>query len=112
LGFDVLKGTTVITPEPIPEKQLEKLKANIKNLSDQFYKRLNREKAVKPSLFKIMTFRMTRSGLQSSDLKLYDYEYYKEKGWFKSDYYYDIHLGPIQKAIGGLSDFLGRKLFK
>lgn len=111
LGFDVLKGTTVITPEPIPEKQLKELKANIKNLSDRFYKRLNKEKSVKPSLFRIMIFRMTRSGLQSSDLKFYDYEYYKEKGWFKSDYYYDIHLNLIQKTVGKFSDFLGRKLF-
>lgn len=112
LGFDVLKGTTVITPEPIPEKQLKKLKANIKNLTDQFYKRLYKEKSVKPSLFRIMIFRMTRSGLQSSNLKLYDYEYYKEKGWFESDYYYDIHLNLIQKAMGRFSDFLGRQLFK
>ncbi|NLY76254.1 MAG: flavodoxin family protein [Firmicutes bacterium] len=112
LGFEVLKGTTVIIPEPIQEKQLKKLKANIKSLSERFYKRLNMKKPVKPSLFKIMIFRMTRSGLQSSDLKLYDYEYYKENGWFKSGYYYDINLGPIQKAVGGFSDFLGRKLFK
>ncbi|MBP8717472.1 MAG: flavodoxin family protein [Candidatus Atribacteria bacterium] len=112
LGFDVLKGTTIITPEPIPEKQLEKLKANIMKLAGQFNNRLYEEKSVKPSLFKVITFRMTRSGLQSSDLKLYDYEYYKEKGWFKSGYYYDIHLDPIQRVIGGFSDFLGRKLFK
>lgn len=96
LGFDVLKGTTVITPEPISEKQLKRLKANVKNLSERFFKRLNKEKPVKPSLFSIMVFRMTRSGLQSSDLKLYDYEYYKGKGWFESDYYYDICLNPIQ----------------
>jgi len=112
LGFDVLKGITVITPEPVPEKQLEKLKAKVMNLARQFNKKLNKEKPAKLSLFKIMTFRMTRSGLQNSDLKLYDYEYYKEKGWFKSDYYYDIHLGPIQKVIGRFSDFLGRKFFK
>lgn len=111
MGFDVLKGTTVITPEPIPEKQLKKLKANIRNLSEGFSKRLNKEKSVKPLLPGIIIFRMTRSGLQSSDIKLYDYEYYKEKGWFKSDYYYDIHLNLIQKAIGRFSDFLGRKLF-
>ena len=111
LGFDVIRGTTVITPEPIPEKELEKLKANIMNLAGRFNKRLNEGNPIKPSLFKIMTFRMTRSGLQSSDLKLYDYEYYKEKGWFESDYYYDIHLGPIQRVVGRFSDFLGRKLF-
>ncbi|NLZ52444.1 MAG: flavodoxin family protein [Thermoanaerobacteraceae bacterium] len=112
LGFDVLKGTTVITSEPISNKHLKTLKVKTKKLAEQFYKKLNRGKWVKPSLFKIMIFRMTRSVLQNSDLKLYDYEYYRAKGWFESDYYYDIRLGPIQKAIGRVSDILGRKLFK
>lgn len=102
LGFDVLKGTTIITPEPISEKQLKRLKTMVENLSERFSKRLNMEKSVKPSLLGIIIFRMTRSGLQSSNVKLYDYEYYKAKGWFKSDYYYDIHLNLIQKSI---SDF-------
>lgn len=46
------------------------------------------------------------------DLKLYDYEYYKEKGWFESGYYYDVHLGPMQRVVGRFSDLLGRKFFK
>jgi hypothetical protein len=50
--------------------------------------------------------------LESADLKLYDYKYYQEQGWFKSDYYYDIHLNLIQKALGRFSDYLGRQLFK
>jgi multimeric flavodoxin WrbA len=112
LGFDVLKGTTVITPEPISEKQLKRLKANVENLSARFSKRLNKEKTVKPSLLSIMIFRMTRSGLETSNIKLYDYEYYKVKGWFESDYYHDIHLNLIQKAIGRFSDYLGRKALK
>jgi len=112
LGFNVLNGTTVITPEPIPEKQLKDLKANIRKLTIQFNKRLNDKKPRKPSLFKIVTFRMTRSGLQSSSIKLYDYEYYNERGWFHSAYYYDIKLNLFQKIIGWLSDVLGRKLFK
>jgi NAD(P)H-dependent FMN reductase len=112
LGFDVLNGATVITPEPIPPKQLKKLKAKIMKLSDKFYKKLNNIKPIKPSLLKIMKFRMTRSGLQGSDLELYDYNYYNNMGWFESDYYYDIHMNPIQKAIGTFSDFLGRILFK
>jgi len=112
LGFDVLVGTTIITPEPIPEKQLIKLKSKIANLSVLFYKRLNNRKSISPSLFDIVKFRMTRSGLQSSDLKLYDYDYYKNMGWFQTDYYYDIHLNLFQKAIGVFSDYLGRLLFK
>lgn len=112
LGFDVVKGTTIITNEPIQEKQLEKLRAKTMSLAKRFYKNLKKEKPAKPSLLKLMIFRMTRSGLQNSDLKLYDYEYYKEKGWFESGYYYDVHLGPMQRVVGRFSDLLGRKFFK
>ena len=43
-----------------------------------------------------------------------DYIYYTEKGWFDSDYYYPIHLGPLRKATGKLFDQMAptiRKMF-
>ena len=35
-----------------------------------------------------------------------DYTYFKDKGWFESDYYYPTHLGPLKKAAGSLFDSL------
>jgi len=30
----------------------------------------------------------------------WDFTYYKEQGWFESDYYYEVKLGPIKKMTG------------
>lgn len=65
-----------------------------------------------PSLFRLMIFRTGRSGFQHADVKYYDYYYFKEKGWFESDYYYDISLGPIKKLFGRFFDFLGQQVAK
>ena len=34
----------------------------------------------------------------------YDYRYYKDKGWFESDYFYLTRLGVLKKAAGSLFD--------
>ncbi len=39
-----------------------------------------------------------------------DYRYYKEKGWFESDYYYDAPLGFIKKLTGHIFDFSGKRM--
>jgi hypothetical protein len=39
---------------------------------------------------------------QKFDHNSRDYEYYLEKGWFDSDYYYPARLGPFKKAAGML----------
>ena len=33
-----------------------------------------------------------------------DYTYYREKGWFESDYFYPIRLGALKKSAGSLFD--------
>jgi hypothetical protein len=64
------------------------------------------------SEFRLMIFRMTRKGLQSASVRYHDYDYYKAKGWFDSDYYYETKLGPIKKLSGHFFDFLGSQMFK
>jgi hypothetical protein len=48
----------------------------------------------------------------SLDEEYRDYNYFKERGWFESDYYYDTSLGPIKKAAGHLFDLFGRQMVK
>jgi hypothetical protein len=36
-----------------------------------------------------------------------DYRYYKEKGWFESDYYYPAKLSLVKKLAGKLFDMIG-----
>jgi len=35
-----------------------------------------------------------------------DYRYYRDKGWFESDYYYPTHLDPLKQGVGKLIDSL------
>jgi hypothetical protein len=44
------------------------------------------------------------------NVKYKDYRYYKEKGWFESDYFYSIKLSQIKKLTGKIFDKLGTKM--
>lgn len=112
IGFNVTKGSCLQTLEPMTELQKKKLPKKIQKAAKRFYKCLNHSVYHKPSLFRLMIFRMTRTSLQSIDAKYRDYFYYKEKGWFKSDYYYNIDLGPIKKTVGCFFDYLGHYMAK
>lgn len=112
LGFHVTKGCCVNTLEPMTELQNEKMKLEIKKCSERFYVGLTRGTPQVPSFIRLMMFRMTRSGIKSAKVRLFDYYYFKDKGWFESNYYYEIKLGPIKKIAGHFFDFLGHQLFK
>ena len=93
------------------ELRQNKLKQEIKKSSERFYKGLIRSKPSVPSFLRLMLFRFTRTGIQTSDVRYFDYYYYKDKGWFESDYYHETNLGPIKKLAGHFFDLLGRKIF-
>jgi len=94
------------------DPQKKKLVSKIQKAAKRFYKELINSRPHVPSFYRLMIFRMTRTGLQSASVRCFDYEYYKEKGWFDSDYYYATNLGPVKKLSGHIFDFLGRQIFK
>ena len=77
--------------EPITELQQKKLTQKIKKASVRFYKKLMRP-TPPPTIFRLILFRMSRTNVQLLAQKYYDYQYYKEKGWIESDYYYDTSV--------------------
>lgn len=111
-GFRVVKGSVLFTLQPMTERQEKKVSLEMKKLAERYYKELNRMTMKKPSLFRLMMFRFARTGIQNVDVKNKDYFYYKEKGWFESDYFYNTSLGMSKKFAGHLSDFLARQFFK
>jgi len=75
LGFNVTKGTCVWTLEPITETRKEKLESKIRKTAKRFYKELSSSRLYEPSLFRLMIFRMTRTGLQSASVRYHDYDF-------------------------------------
>lgn len=112
-GFQVVKGCCLNTLEPMTEIRQKNINQQIEKASARFYKRLIYSKMPAPSFFRLLMFRMTRTSvMEIVDRKYKDYQYFREKGWFSSVYYYDVYLNPIKKIVGRLFDLLARMTSK
>lgn len=111
LGFTVVKGCCINSLEPMTEKGRNKIDKIIDRQSKRFYSKLIKKEYPTPSFLKLMIFRMSRSSLKIMLNENYrDYTYYKGTGWFESDYYYPVKLGPLKKLTGKLFDLIGTKM--
>ena len=105
LGFNTVKGRCVTAFDPMTDKDRQKIDRALAGLSRRFYKRLMQPAYPVPTFLKLLGFRMARTsmGLMLDDSSR-DHTYYKEKGWFESEYYYPTRLSPLKKAAGSLFD--------
>ena len=110
LGFNVVKGSCITTLEPMTEKGQKKIDDMIDKQSKRFYSELVKKEYPAPSLFKLIIFRWSRTSMKfmlNEDYR--DYTYYKEKGWFESDYYYPVKLNPLKKLTGKFFDMMAAR---
>jgi hypothetical protein len=112
LGFNIVKGCCLNSLEPMTEKEQKKFDKIIEKQSKKFYSTLIKKKYPKPTLFKLMMFRMSRTSIKLLlDESWRDYTYYKNNGWFGSNYYYPIQLNPIKKLAGNFFDFMFTRIY-
>lgn len=116
-GMKTVKGAViagaVFVNKPQPANVKIKNQAAIDKAVARFLKELYNLKPKKPSLFQLMIFRSTRSSMKYFDEVLApDKEYYENKGWFSSGYYYAVHLNMIEKLLGNLIDVMIRRMAK
>lgn len=103
LGFNTVKGTCFTAFDPMTEKEREARDKALARQSRRFYERMTKPAYPVPSLVRLMGFRMGRTSMRLElDETRRDYTYYREKGWFESDYYYPTRLGPLKKVAGRL----------
>lgn len=113
LGFNVVKGSCITTLEPMTEKQIRKNNKSIEKQCKRFYSELKQKRFPSPSLLKLMMFRMSRTSIQQMLNKDFcDYNYFSQKGWFKSDYFYPVKLNVIKKLLGNIFDAIAVKMTK
>ena len=111
LGCNVVKGCCITTLEPMTEKGQKKIDRIIDKQSKIFYSKLLKKEYPTPSLFKLMMFRMSRSTMKLMLNENYrDYTYYREHGWFESNYYYPVKLNPFKKLIGRFFDMMATQM--
>jgi multimeric flavodoxin WrbA len=109
LGFHVSKGCVVSALDPMTDAQREALRKAAAKTADRFYRELFRP-VPPPSFFRLFIFRMARTSLSFVDDSFRDRRYYKERGWFESDYYYPVRLGLAKKLAGKAFDLFGRRV--
>jgi multimeric flavodoxin WrbA len=112
LGFEVVRGCCLNSMEPITEKEQRNFDKVIYKQSKKFYSSLMKKEYPVPTLFELMVFRMARTSINLVlDESWRDYQYYRNKGWFKTDYYFPIHLNPFKKLVGKLFDFSFSRIY-
>jgi multimeric flavodoxin WrbA len=112
LGFNVVNGSCLTALEPMPEKDRKKIDRILQKHSRRYYKTLIKKELPKPGLFKLMVFKLSRTSIKSNlDENSRDYTYYQEKGWFESNYYYDVKLNPIKKLMSNFFELMANLMF-
>jgi multimeric flavodoxin WrbA len=113
LGFNVVKGSCTRTLEPMTAKAQQKMDKVLAQQSRRFHAQLLRPAYRTPSLFGLMMFRMSRTSIKLMlDDSSRDYAYYRDQGWFESDYYYPTRLNGLKAASGNLFDSISGAMAK
>ncbi len=105
LGFNVVRGSCHLTIEPVTEEAQRKTDGVLAAHSKRFHDRLLQPPYPPPTLKRLLIFRMARTSMHLMlDESARDYRYYRDNGWFESDYYYPTRLGMPKRAAGELLD--------
>jgi multimeric flavodoxin WrbA len=105
LGFNTAEGCCITTLEPMTDKREQKIDRALEALGRRYHAVLEGPRYPSPSVMDLMIFRMSRTRMKLMlDESYRDYVYYRDKGWFESDFYYATRLGPLKRAAGLLFD--------
>jgi multimeric flavodoxin WrbA len=112
LGFNVVNGSCLNSLEPMTEKDQKRFDRIIDKQSKKFYSTLIKKEYPIPTLFQLMIFRMARTSVKLLlDENWRDYTFYKNNGWFGSNYYYSVQLNPFKKLAGNFFDFMFARIY-
>ncbi len=95
---------------PWSEKEQQTVEKEMVKLAGRLKKALSGKLLPSPSLFRLMIFRFTRSAHKYGKEDNMDFRTYRDKGWFESDYFYPVRLGPVKKLAGFFADLMIKKM--
>jgi NAD(P)H-dependent FMN reductase len=120
LGFNVVKGCCVTCKknpntalEPMMDRELRKMEEALARQSRRFHEQLSSPAFPVPSMLQLFGFRMARTSImleQGEDYR--DYAYYRDHGWFESDYFYPTRLGTLRRVAGAAFDRMAARSSK
>jgi len=113
LGFDTVKGSCLMTLDPMTEKQQKKIDKALAAQARRYYTKLEQPGYPAPTWIQLAIFRLGRTKMRLElDEGYRDYTYYADKGWFESDFYYPTRLGLLKRGAGKFLDWMSASLSK
>jgi multimeric flavodoxin WrbA len=111
LGFDTVKGSCLMTLDPMTEKQQKKIAKALAAQARRYDAKLKRPGYPAPTWIQLAIFRLGRTKMRLElDEDYRDYAYYADKGWFESDFYYPTRLGFLKKGAGKFFDWVSASM--
>lgn len=112
LGFNVVHGCRIVcrsnpdtARDPMMPEERRRMDEVLARQARRFHEQLARPPFPAPTLLRLLAFRMARTSIRIEQAEHRpDHAYYRERGWFESDYYYPTKLGPLKRAAGALFD--------
>jgi len=100
-GFTVVESLWVLADGMKMEcRYRRKMMRNAAIAGNKMCQAIENSSLPKPSTEALRFFRKLRTKVIIHRDKLpYDYQYWKEKGWLKQSYFYEVRIGPLQKLI-------------
>lgn len=116
MGGLLVKGCTITVPDGAAfnndvwtDKEIRRVENQIQPLVKKVIQKLNGDRYPKPTLFKLLIFRFSRASHKYSNHENKDVQYFKERGWLESEYYYDTKLNIFKTSVGKLIDLYQKK---
>lgn len=81
------------------EDYYNKISLRIKKLAHKFKEMIENQVTKTPSFYEIFIFNCLRTKTFTSQA---DYDFWKEKGWLSSCYFYDTKLNPFKRIFGNI----------
>jgi multimeric flavodoxin WrbA len=112
LGFHVVKGSRIVCRknpdtalEPMLEEEGRRMDEALARQSRRFHDVLTGPALREPTMLQLFGFRTARTSIRLEQAETRpDHAYWRDRGWFGSDYFYPTRLGPLKRAAGAVFD--------
>lgn len=109
LGFTVVKGSCMMARDDMTGAHQAKVDRILAEHSKRFHEALLRPQYPAPTFTNLMIFRMSRTSFRALGERSLDHRYYRDHGWFESDYFYPTRLNVAKKAAGRVFDYVASR---
>ena len=91
------------------QKYKREIDSKINTLANRFYQSVVEKNRPVPSFYELYLFQGFKGKSYASKA---DYDFWKERNWLESDYYYEVKLNPLKKLFANTLEWLIKKAFE